>query len=373
MKFYRTNSNVLDQYRDQPDVKLEDQTGFIENAIWSMKKTAVFDTSWGQAQANRKFFIPRNKLLHDMVTNGELTYDEVQPFQGSDYQAYTVVDYAGLARYVRKTKDRPDIETDEEIWDRVREDVKMLETVESDVQARQDGLLGTAGEFMGAMGAYMTAPEMLPTYFVGIGTAGRAAGFLSKISKNAKIAAMEMGFESLMQDNVYKWRKDIHSEYSVKEALSNIVMAGGGAFTIGMTTDAVGVLIKGIRKKHKVNTGVGRASDKILAHHQGEMESTPGVGAVEFSENMQKEHIRQTERGSANTQYPQEDVTNVPKSDAERIIQYQDLIAADPDATVSVIRYDEAGEEIAESINANNYYNDLEDTKLKAERIQAEC
>lgn len=194
----------------------------------------------GNSMQKRKV---RNQLI-DIRQNTDLLPDEIMDTLSADGLYHDEI-----INYLRSINAPSDLleglMTDEEIYERSRKNLQFNQDYYEDVLSRLDHwapkYLGIGG---GLVGGTMTDITFLPGMFVSFGTAAKGASLLSKIGKTGtKFAALTAAEEVVRETMVYKHKKNIGVDYSLRDALTNIGIAVGFSYGLaGLGHTAADVL-----------------------------------------------------------------------------------------------------------------------------------
>lgn len=105
----------------------------------------------------------------------------------------------------------------------------------------------TLGSFLGSAGAFMSDPINITSMFFGGGTEKIAfetvKGALTGLVKTAAIeGGVNMLSEAAIQPSVFDYKKELGLDYSAKEAVANVAMAGVGGAVLGTGIKVAGSL-----------------------------------------------------------------------------------------------------------------------------------
>lgn len=285
MGFSILDTTQQDILPDNGPAKYTPPTGFGEN--YQAGVGVAFDTMLSVSK-RINFYAPirdRNKQLDAYVREGLLSETEVHENTRPDI--LRTVDYASLAHAARRKG--LDIETDEEIADRVRDDVKHRLSYAEDI-FRRSTIMGKAGRVFGTLNVVALDPAELPGYFVGVGIGAKGASLLSKLRKAAVygggVAATTAAAE---EPFVYQWNRELGIDYSVKDSLTHIMLAAG----IGTAIPATAISAPHVARKlrHLIDK---RAIRRIA-------EKDPAVAeAVRITERVAEEGLEGVKRSTPN-------------------------------------------------------------------------
>lgn len=110
--------------------------------------------------------------------------------------------------------------------------------------------LGKVGQFAGAMGGAVVDPINVAT--LGFGSSVTMAKGLGTAAKLAELSvkgfAINAATESLIQPSVYAFKKELGVDYSVEDAITNILIAGAGGAVLAPLPTASKITYKGFKK-----------------------------------------------------------------------------------------------------------------------------
>ena len=129
--------------------------------------------------------------------------------------------------------------TDEEIHEKIRDDLKVKREYGQELYARSN-TKGKIAYTLGSMNAAMIDPATIPTFFIGVGAAGRGATWAHRMAKAGMIGmASEAPFETIKQIRIYDWKQNIMSDYSVRDAMNNVLLTTVGVGGLNASVTAV--------------------------------------------------------------------------------------------------------------------------------------
>ena len=285
------------------------ETGFVENWESALNHFFYEETSVGRWAIQDEYF-KRMDTLHKMIESGEIPGYVAEANRNMNPDKAGVFNYDGLAAYARGVLGKEDIPFDNEIEDRIREDLKVMRGAYNDVTARSSGM-GVAGSMLGGMHAVMLDPITWPSMFIGVGQASAAVTSLGAFARGAAITGLAEGaVETIRQPFIYKWKQDIGVNYSVKEALANIVLTAGGASLLGglsgvaarrVKMSELGDLLEALlRKKGLPDDQAAKQAKKIVKNMVRDAKTTPNPEQPieEFYGSVRDEAVRQETRGA---------------------------------------------------------------------------
>lgn len=194
----------------------------------------------------------RNQKIVEARQNGEIPQD-VWDHYTSWKPTGDKIDFEGLTDYMRSDLGRTDIMTYNDLFENLRDNLKSRRDYAQGVFENQTSL-GAVGEMVGTMGGAALDPVNLAG---GFALGARAFAGYSTLQRVGTAFGVGMATEAIIQPHVYAWKGAIDSEYSSKEALLNIIAAGG----FNAAAEGVSLGIKAMIKKGFDMTGSGVASD----------------------------------------------------------------------------------------------------------------
>jgi len=169
------------------------------------------------------------------------------------------------------------------------------------------------GGFIGEVGALATDPVNVASMMFG-GAGAARSGATSLVSKLAQIgrtarteAFIGIASEAAIQPQVFNFKKEIGSPYSVGDAAENILMAGVGGAALGGTAEVAGFGFRSLlgrwRKAKKsgqvTDTPESKAAEDALQDAVDQAEQSPFPDGVEF----EVAHARAMDEATATAVY----------------------------------------------------------------------
>ena len=300
------NGNMEERVR-QGAAKHVEETGFVENWGESLRLEIDENSSASRYVQNGLYQERTNKIMSQYEA-GNIPDNIMEQFSSEDQLGQTTIDYSGLGNWVNENLDEK-VLSDKEIQDGISDDLKMKRELSQDVFNRANWW-GKFGQFAGTAHAMALDPIYIPTYFFGIGAAAKGVGYLSRVGRAAAVGgAVEAGMEGLKQPIVYRWKKDIGVDYSMKDALAQVAMAGvvgaglmGGTVSAAALSKQLGRFVKkNVIYGNKISEEAGQAVDNLV-RETGRME--PDLPAREGIENLEGEVKAQETRDSVDDMEP---------------------------------------------------------------------
>ena len=219
-----------------------ESTSFVENMSTSFKLFLDEDMSISRF-LNNEVFDERDRELDGLIASNIEVRDAAE-----SVSSWTGVNYDALSRHLKRNGH--DVQDDIDLRGSVRETLRERREHAQDVMSRSTGM-GTAGQFIGTIGAASMDPVNIAAMFVAPAMLARGASVLAAVGKGAKIGAMAgAGAETLIQPLVFDWKAEIDSPYSATDALINIAAAGAGGATLeGLLTGGRQLFINAGRVK----------------------------------------------------------------------------------------------------------------------------
>lgn len=220
------------------------QTGFMQNLDAALNQTFYEGTSFSRYIVKRPYVKERNKKLFNWAREN-MSEREVAAFRnraGDDF------DYDLMAHYAKSKYDF-DIETDDEIMEKIRDDLKIVRTYNEDI-ARRANLPGLVGRFAGEAAATMLDPVLLPGFFFGYGAVAHSTKIIGAMARAAlRVGVAEAGLEAARQVPVSLWKHDVGADYSISDAIGTIAMTAGIAGGLGASASALAIGLKRLSLK----------------------------------------------------------------------------------------------------------------------------
>lgn len=359
------NKNFKSFLRSQNVATAQPRTGFLENWETALNQTFYEGMSFSQYLVSKPYRKERNKRLMEYVNSGAIPEDEVAGFRGLNGED---LNWHLLAVHAKK-KYNLDVLDDDEIKQRVREDLKYPRRHAQEVQERAN-LPGLIGQFAGTAHASFLDPVLMPGLFVGYGEAAHGARFLNQVAKTAlKVGLVEGGLEAGRQIPIAMWKHDIGVDYGVGDAIANIALVTGTAGGIGATAEAIGFGLRRLLTQTKsYDTGTAKRARQVVDQAIDEMSDAPDptMRATDHAANIEGEVAYHETRGPAKEPDWQDidfteaslvepqmrNVTQAqaPKGDqlTEDVVDaaFDDLTVNTPDAEVPTGEYVEVGGQI---------------------------
>ena len=171
----------------------------------------------------------QDEWIDDYIRDGTISPAESNAFWDDNTGR---MDYNAARTYMQE-RGWDEFETDAEIDDRVRYDLKKHNKRASDIFSKA-GVEGTLGMVLGMGAGLMTDPVVWPSLLVGPIAAVRAIGSTARVAQMAgKSAAIGLAEETVIQVPVYQWKQELGLEYSVGDAMLNIAIVTGASGTLG--------------------------------------------------------------------------------------------------------------------------------------------
>ena len=283
-----TNQQALDDLAKRGPATYWANTGFFDN--WQTAIGQMFDSNMSFSRF-MNYTLPqreRDLQLERYIDEGKLPLHGMSTHRRSDKAR--VVDYNSLAHYAKTLGLQT--ETDEELMERVRSDIKGREAYAADI-FRRASFGGRVGQLAGTLHAAAVDPVNFPGYFIGVGAAAKGASYLSKMGR---VLALGGGVAAASQAAIeipftLRWKHELHMDYDVKDALTNIVMAGamgtfipGTAVTVGHVSRSIKSLLASrlVRKAIEENPAAKEA-ERVLEQIAREADEGLHVGRSPFS------------------------------------------------------------------------------------------
>lgn len=293
MEITSPNGKVLHSLRANGVAEFKPPTTFTQNWQTAMHLNMYENMSTSRSRLMREYTQPRNKTILESVRTGKFPEREFRGFRVG-------VGHDGINWRLAAVRARQlgiEVETDDEILQRIRDDLDIYRKHAEDVFGRQS-VTGAIGEFSGYAHTDMLDPLLMPGLFVGYGQAAVGSRFLATSLKTGiKIGAAEAGLELVRQFPVTDWKNDIGADYDVFDALSTIAMTGGFAFGLGTSAQAfsLGVrkMINQFNPQTRNQAEAIRAMEKVAREQAEAAQIEEGIPAVTVGEAVETEIARQ--------------------------------------------------------------------------------
>jgi hypothetical protein len=210
--------------------------GLIQSAGVALEQFRAEDTTNSQSRAVERFHGTRNAEIDRMIDSGEIPQAIVEEntkqvdIQGRALRPVYRHDYHALAAWANENAETQFDADDEE----------MIQTMRAEREHRQRLLAnGNAlGEFAGNMGGAMTDPLLLgitlATLPLGPAAIPARAGLQSVVLRTALMEGLiGIATEIPIQAEVSDFKHRIDSPFTLSDAVTNILFAGGGGFVLG--------------------------------------------------------------------------------------------------------------------------------------------
>ena len=241
-------SAAIRDLSNQGTSQFAERTGLFEN--WQTALGLSLD-SMTSVSDSITLFGPRRereKKIDEYVRDGLIDAESVPPKRSTSFAGYEV-DYDTLAKMAKEKG--LDAQTDEDMIESVRSDLKMREQYAADVFSRRTGM-GTAGMFAGMFHAAAIDPLNLPSYLVGIGAVNRSASILRQVARAAAVgASIEAGTAAAIEPFIHKWKAQMEMDYSFTDSLKNIAFAAGMGGAIPGGAVGLGALARKLGKMNQ--------------------------------------------------------------------------------------------------------------------------
>jgi hypothetical protein len=289
---YSPSSRLKRQMAQQPAQLHKTQPGFEEMWEMSLNLTAYEHLSFSKDFALKKYRDKRNGKIFEAYRNGEIPKETFFAFVNN--KGRTPTHKINLLAAYLKNKRGMDVETDEDLIERVRKDLSVVRDAGQEMLGRAS-TFGKIGYFAGMAHADMIDPTMWPGFLMGYGAPAASATLLSRmLTTGAKVGLTMGGLEAVRQFEVYDWQQQLGSQYDLSDAITTIAMTAG--LTGGMTASAE-ALAAGIKSLMRLTPK--RKIERIAREHLDrafdEMIDAPDptMSAVEHAKNIDDEIIRQ--------------------------------------------------------------------------------
>lgn len=265
--------------------------GFIENYKMGLNMTMYTDLSFSKPMVTRKYRAERRAKIMRYIRDGKIPENIVSGFQTGN-PGDKALDWNLLATYAQRKLGIEDVLTDDQINEELAGYVEVMERAQRDMLDRS-GLVGKAGNFIGAMNADLLDPVFLPGYFLGYGGAARAATMISRLGVAARIGAAEGLMEAVRQPFVAHWKNELGIDYNVKDAILAIAFTAGVAGGIGATAEAMAHGLRKFTKRFNPRNKVEQFYLNKVQPAIDEMADTPptdpSIKAVDHAERIEAE------------------------------------------------------------------------------------
>ena len=306
-----------------------DYTGFGENiseragVIWRenlLSSQPIYDEYGKQKQA-----------VMNQYGDGQIPPEVVEQHKTYDNFGHVDVDHDALMRWSNRYLGTHYM-SKEEADEITREDLKAQRETAEDVFARQN-TMGFIGDLAGNV-TYAADPFLAPTMVIGLGAGANAANFLTRA---AIVAGTEAGIETaaelVRQPAVLDWKASIGAEYSLADAVSEVVAAGLGAGVMGATISTVADGLKAlVRKGRKIDGPNAKAATKQTEYtlYEAEQAPDPDMDPVEHFGNIETQSNRIDNERLHENQDPD------PMYEAKGPDETVDAEFEDPDANINI-------------------------------------
>lgn len=201
----------------------QNDTGFFLNAQTSIGQFVDEEMSISRYinEAPRR---ERNEKIRQAYADGMIP-EEIWQAGTRQHRRGTKVDWDFLANHLKEAG--LEVVSDEELDQRIRGTLQERRSYAQDVFNSQNGM-GAVGQVAGTfVGAGADPINIFGGMIVGTEAAAARAFILTNVGKQfARSAAMGVATESLIQSKTVEWKQYLGVDYTAKDALLNIAMAG---------------------------------------------------------------------------------------------------------------------------------------------------
>jgi hypothetical protein len=265
------NSTAKSSIADLPRSRFVERAGFGQGFQTGVGLHWTTDASFSKLIG---FTLPqreRNQQLEQYVLQGAIPLEAVQeatPMIGRKY-----IDYNALAKRAKEMGLRT--ETDEDIMERVREDVK-FKMARAAKESQHATFGGKAGQLVGMLTAAMIDPIEWPGYFVGVGAAAKGARLLSKVTKAGLTGAgINAYLTTARLPGVLEWKKELQIDHSVKDALMELGISAGAGFALPAAAITFSHILKATARHLSEPAAIAAAKkNAAVAHARDILEQT---------------------------------------------------------------------------------------------------
>lgn len=333
----------------------------------------VFDEEMSTSRwLNNGAYRERNKLINKLHEDGEITPDEWAASRRSHGRGMTM-DYDALANIaISKGYNKEfnvNMMNDSDINENIREDLKLRRDYREDVRANATAG-GDVGYFVGSMAAYPLDPVNAVSMFAVPAKAYQGLSILQRIGMGA---AAGVASEAAIQPFVYEWKEDIGVEYTGRDAMMNIAMAGGFGGTIDGVVAGMGKALKGMTAKKIAEYDDAELPEalKAMEFMTRELKQAPDpkMDAAEYVQTVD-DQIRSLNEGKpAKVEY--EDSFYAKAEDPEIEATYKAQAAEDIDSDIVVSIDVSKGEASNVTRKASEVIQEMDDQVSKLESFRA--
>ena len=214
-------------------------SGFWENLRQGWGDYQAEDASHSQVLNNRRIRAPRNQEVERRIS--EFPEEVVQAHTRVGTYGNTYLDHNGLAEW-GQAHGMEGFETNEELHEGLIEELKERRA-ESDDMWERAGILGKTGRFGGTL---LSAPMDLvnvAAMFIPGGqkfAAARVGGSVGSTAARtgAVVAGQNMLAETALQAQVFRYKEEIESPYTVGMAAANVAFASVAGLAMGAGSGA---------------------------------------------------------------------------------------------------------------------------------------
>jgi hypothetical protein len=277
--------------RSAPWTPEGEETGYVEN--WRAAVGQVVDRHLTVSEfiVNEQYHTPRNNKIREMRDNGDIDDATWSKYTTPNPYGADRVDWGNLS-YDLKANGY-DVEDDSDLEARRNADLKFREAYASDI-ANRANFMGQVGQITGYLHAGAVDPVNIPAMLYGPIAAAKQLHLLNKIITAAKgSAAVGIATQAAAEPFMHNWHEDIGAEYTFKDSMINMALAG----VIDATVSGTGVAFSEVMKKSYsgvVNSSLNRKEAdqliSILEHqrsefdvpdHMKDMDTKEYMGAIE--------------------------------------------------------------------------------------------
>ena len=303
---------------NSPVAKARPPSTKFENWMAAMHMNWYEGMSRSRQKVMKEYSEDRNRKILDTINN--------RPELGKQFSGFYYgpgsVDWKHAAIWAKSRG--IDVETNDELMERIRKDVKVYRTYAEDIFDRATWG-GKIVQFGGYAHTDMLDPVLWPAMLVGYQQAALATKFLQTVARTGlRVGAAEALMETVRQVPVYTWKQDVGADYSVKDAMLAIITTGVAAGGLGASAEAVSMglrrLSKPFMKSTKNKFWAAWSLNTIAKELDQAHQIKRGIPAVEVAERMEKEALHQ--QNLPRSRYAEWDRSNIPeRTTAKKMVE----------------------------------------------------